>query len=304
MTGRDRWAMLATLTFAFWGPLDPAGAGGLGSVAVDVTPRPLDWIAPGTLIADTAPKGWTDFLLLATPRIGVGKVEDVPRAAVSYSSMFHFAMVAKVRESAPAGFELEKVGIGLALKIDGRTLVADSENTLGADLGLIGRTVMAENEKVLRDEFRQVARTATMLVFDARVFVLRGGKHQSMVIRHVVLTVPTTGKVSTFVWLLGQDGDRRYFLAEKGLQKLPTGLLEDRVLSVDPEKFTFGIPSSDAFALTKIPQGTSLGFSEALKAVAATTVFTPDLAQRLEAELQIRYAPVVARSKPGLPIRR
>ena len=68
------------------------------------------------------------------------------------------------------------------------------------------------------------------------------------------------------------------------------------MLSVDGQKFTLGIPSVNAFALAKIPQGTALGFSEALKGVAATKDFTPEAARRLEAELLARYAPVAART--------
>ena len=304
MIGRKPSALFAGMMILFGGAVNPLDAQDQPSKAVDVEPRPLDWIAPGTVIGESAPKGWTDFLLLASPRIGVGDVESVPRTAASYCKMFLFTMLGKVRGTASTGYSLEKVAIGLALKIDGRTLVADSEHTFDADLGLIGRAVLSENEKILKNDFRQVARTATMLVFDAKLFVLRAGKHQPMVIRHVVLASPTTGKISTFVWLLGPNSVQGYVLAEKGLQKLPPGLLEDRVLSVDAQKFTLGIPSSDAFALAKIPQGTSLGFSEALKAVAATKVFTPGMAQRLEAELQLRYAAVVARSKSTTVSRR
>jgi hypothetical protein len=189
------------------------------------------------------------------------------------------------------------VGIGLVLNVEGRDVVADGENTSGADLGLIGRRVLAENERLLREDARQVARTGTMVVFDHKAFVLKGGEHRPMVIRHAILASPTTGQVSTFVWLLGPGSGGGYTLAEKGLQKLPPGLREDRVLSVDADKFTLGIPSPDAFALAKVPQGISLGFSEALRPVAATRTFTAESARRLEAELAARYVPATGRSK-------
>ena len=120
-------------------------------------------------------------------------------------------------------YALDKVAIGNAVEVNGRVVVVDGENTAGADLGFIGRSVLLENEKILKDEFRQVARTSTMVVFDAKLFVLRGGKHEAMVLRHVVLASSTTGKVSTFVWLLAPDGGNGYALAERGLQKLPAG---------------------------------------------------------------------------------
>jgi hypothetical protein len=308
MTGRSAIAMLALWVLTVLAFESPSSAqdrsAAVASKAVDVRPRPMDWITPGTVIGEGAPKGWTDLVLFATPRLGVGDVDEVPRTAASYSSMFLFTILGKVQGDGQAGYSLEKVGIGLALNINGRNVIADSENTFGADLGLIGRRVLAENEKILKADARQVARTSTMLVFDLNAFMLRNQKHRSMIIRHVILVSPTTGKVSTFVWLLGSDGGSGYALADKGLQKLPPSFREDRVLSVDGQKFMLGIPSNDAFALTKIPQGTSLGFSEALKGVAATKQFTPQTAQRLEAELQLRYVPVVVRSKTAAQARK
>ncbi len=294
MTSRN-----AIATLAFWVlacPAFEAPASGQER-SVDVQPRAMDCISPGTVIGEGVPRGWTDLILFATPRIGVGDVNEVPKTAASYSSMFLFTLLAKVRGDARDGHVLDKVALGTALSIDGRNIIANSENTFGADLGLIGRRVMAENERILKDDFRQVARTSTMLVLDANTFIRRNDKHRSMVIRHVILVEPATGKVSTFVWLLGSDGGSGYALADKGLQKLPPAFREDRVLSVDGQKFTLGIPSSDAFALAKLPQGTALGFSEALKSVAATKQFSAESARKLEAELLARYAPVAARSK-------
>jgi hypothetical protein len=307
MTGRNAIAMLApwVLTvLAFACPASAQERPAVASRSVDVRSRSMEWIPPGTVIGEGAPKGWTELVLLATPRIGVGDVNEVPRTAASYSSMFLFTILGKVREDGQDGYALDKVAIGTAMSINGRNIIADSDNTFGADLGMIGRRVLAENEKILKGDVRQVARTSTMLVFDANAFILRNQKHRSMVMRHVILASPTTGKISTFVWLLGSDGASGYALADKGLQKLPPSLREDRVLSVDGQKFTLGIPSNDAFALAKIPQGTALGFSEALKAVAATKQFTPQAAQQLEAELQARYAPAVARTKAASQVRK
>lgn len=271
------------------------------STAVDVDPRPMEPIPPGTVIGDGPPRGWTDLVLFATPRIGAGDVDQAPSVAASYASLFRFAVLARVGPGEDGGRVLEKVAIGTALDIQGRNVVADADHTFGADLGLIGRSVLAENVRILKDDFRQVARTATMVVFDVDTYVRRAEGHKRMVLRHVVLASSATGKISTFAWLLAPDPSGGYALAERGLQKLPLGFREDRVLSVDGGKFTLGIPSSDAFALAKVPQGTALGYSDALRAVAATRRFSAESARKLEAELQARYAPVAARSKVGSP---
>jgi hypothetical protein len=281
------WAMLATAQ----GP-------------VDVQARPIEAIPPGTVIGEGSTRGWTDLILFARPRLGVGDVADAPELVASYSKMFCLTILAKVRGEARDGYRLDKVAIGLAVNTEGKDVATDSENNAGADLGLIGRRVLAENERILKEDARQVARTPTMLVLDHTAFVRRGGEHRSMVVRYAILASPRTGKVSTFVWLLGSGSGGGYALAEKGLQKLPPGYREDRVLSVDANKFTFGIPSTDAFALDRLPQGIALGFSDVFKSVGATRTFTAESARKLEAELAARYVPVVAKPKAATQTRR
>jgi hypothetical protein len=277
-----------------------ANASASAVAAVDVQSRPLEWIAPGTVIGDTAAQGWTNLVLIATPRIGVGDIQAIPRTAVKYSSMFHFTILANVRsagrEDAPS-FYLDKVAIGSALEVNGKNVIATSDQSFGSELGFIGQKILQENENILRNDVRQVLRTRTMLVFDAQGFVLYNKKHARMVMRHVILVSPRDGKVTTFVWLMGADSRGGYALAERALQLLPPNMHEDRVLSVDANKFTLGIPSNDAFALAHIPQGTPIKFTPELSQLAVTRLFTPETATQLEAELQTRYAPILGAAK-------
>ena len=296
------WVLsVSVAAFAWFAPIQELGA----SDSVDVRARPMDWITPGTVIGEKAPKGWTDLVLIATPRLGVGDVNEISSTAASYSSLFRFTVLANTRAEKSGdepGYVLDKVAIGLALDVKGRNVIANAENTFEADLGFLGRRILAENEKILKEDVRQVARTAHMVVFDIVGYVRRDEKHRSMVIRHAILASPTTGQVSSFAWLLALDGSGGHALADKGLQKLPTPFREDRVLSVDAQRLTLGIPSADAFALAKIPQGTPLGFSPALKAVAAVKPFTTQAAQQLEAELLARYAPVPDRAQAAAKV--
>jgi hypothetical protein len=208
--------------------------------------------------------------------------------------MFLSAVLANVRNAGtdekPAYF-VEKVAIGTVLEIAGRKVVVDNDKTFGKDLGMIGQRVLAEHESILQTEFRQVARTRTMSVIDAKAVVLYNRKHSRMIMRHAILVSPTDGTISTFVWLLGSDGKDGYALAEKALQRLPQNLHEDRVLSVDSRKFTLGIPASDAFALIRIPQGTPVEPSARLRDAATQRRFTPEGALDLEAELRAVLVP-------------
>jgi len=263
----------------------------------DVTPRRVEWIKPGTQIGAPPPSGWSHLVLLAKPRIGVGDVDAIPKAAIHYGSMFSFTILANVAPERTAAGEgeryfLERVAIGMATNVKGRNLIVTSDQTFGADVGFIGRTVMRENERMLSSDVRQVARTRTMLVFDANAILRRDNQHTYMVIRHVFLVAPLTGHLTAFVWLLGRDGADRYTVAENAIQVLPPHMHEDRVLSVDSQKFNFlGIPAADAFALARLPQGTPVKYSKSLMTVAALHRFTPESALSLENELQTRYAP-------------
>jgi hypothetical protein len=274
----------------------------------DVRPTPLAAIPPGTVIGEGAPRGWSQLILLARPRLGVGDVDTVPRAAARYSGIFLFTVLARVRDAAAGGaahdFYLDQVAVGGSLDVDGKTVVATSDQTFGKDLGFLGRRVFQESESLIAADFRQVARTRTMVVFDANAYVLYRGKHTRMVIRHAILAAPRDGRLSTFVWLLGSDGQGGYALAEPTLQMLPAGLHEDRVLSVDGRKFSFGIPAADAFALARIPQGTPVRFSPALARLSVVRRFDPETAVRLESELRARYAPLVDRAALSRSTRR
>jgi hypothetical protein len=273
-------------------PRRSAGA----SAAVDLRPQPLRSIAPGTVIPDTAPQGWTHLVLIATPRIGAGDIEAIPRTALRYSSMPRFTILANVRsysQDSRTSYYLDRFAIGTALEIGGRNVIATSEQTFGKDVGFIGRRILQENDTILKNDFRQVLRTRTMAVFDAQGFVVYNKRHARMVIRHAILVSPQDGKLTTFVWLMGSDGHGGYAVAERTLQILPANMHEVRTLSVDASKFTFGIPSNDAFALAHIPQGTPVKYSPELTRLAATRQFTPETALLLEEELQTRYAPLV-----------
>ncbi len=260
-----------------------------GEPTVDVRPQPLEWIEPGTIIGRTAPAGWTDLILLATPRIAQGDLDKIAPTTSDYARMFHLAILADVRPGPPGGrdnFGLEKVGIGLTVDVDGREVVVSTEEARVANLGMIGRRVLHANEEIVRTEFRQVARTRTMVVFDARALILYQGNHAHLVIRHAVLCSPADGSVRTLVWLLGAAREGGYAPAEPALQWLTPALLEDRLLHVDGDKFILGVPSAEAFALVQIPQGTPIPLSPDLASATSTNRFTTETAPQLEDALR------------------
>ncbi len=245
-------------------------------------------IPVGTVIGKEAPRDWTNLVLFATPTLREEDLRDVPKMATHYARMFKFTLLAnvgQVNDGSKTTYNLLKVARGFAIDINGKETIVDSKNTLGADLGLFGKRVLAENEAILDKDVYQVARTATMFVFDAQSVMQAGREHARMVMRHALLVEPATGRLQTLVWLLNKT-PTGYVPAERELQLLPPNMQEARLLHVLKERFTLGIPSPDAFALVRIPQGKAVPYTLPLQQLATASAFARDQVFELETSLR------------------
>ena len=249
--------------------------------------RPLEWIEPGTIVGDGPSPGWSDLILFARPRLASGDLDAVPDLVARFAGLSSLTILADVVPGHMGRYELDRVGIGLALESDGREAIAIGADIAGADLGFLGRRVFLENERVARASVHQAARTRTLLVFDADAILLRDGDHVARVVRHAILADPRTGRVSTFVWLLDPRPDGTFALADDDPPKvLPPGLHEDRQIDVDADRFTLGIPTPDAFALVRTPPGTPFAFPAGLRPLAEARTFSDEAAPELEIGLR------------------
>jgi hypothetical protein len=70
------------------------------------------------------------------------------------------------------------------------------------------------------------------------------------------------------------------------MQLLPPSMREARFLSVKRDRFFLGIPSSDAFALMRIPQGTPITYTPQLQGLASVKNFTRESVLSLESALR------------------
>jgi hypothetical protein len=264
-------------------------AGGGAAPFVDVTLRSLERIPVGTVIGREPPRDWTNLILFATPTLTEEDLRDAPKMATHYARMFKLTLLANVAGYKGGGkvtYQLQRLGRGFAIDLNGKETIVDGKNTLGADLGIFGKSILAENEKILDKDVYQVARTATMLVFDAQSTMQSGKEHVKRVMRHAVLADPDTGRVNTFVWLLAK-GASGYVPSEKTIQLLPPNMHEARLLHVLKDKFTLGIPSPDAFALVRIPQGQAIYYTPELQRAATVETFNRDQVFALENVLRL-----------------
>jgi hypothetical protein len=255
---------------------------------VDLVARRLERITAGTVIGKEAPPNWTHLVLMATPTLTEEDLREAPKMAAHYARMFKFTLLANVagqKDGARTSYKLQRLARGFAIDINGKETVIDGKNTLGADLGLFGKRILSENETILDKDVYQVARTGTMLVFDAQAVMLSGKDHVPRTMRHAVLVDPDTGRLSTLVWLLTKTA-AGLAPAEKNLQLLPPNMQEARLLHVLKDRFTLGIPSADAFALIRIPQGMAIAYTPELEQITASATFTRDQVLALETALR------------------
>lgn len=259
------------------------GAGEVLVTPVNLESEPLPRIPAGTVIGTAAPKGWSHFIMIAIPTLTKEDLRDAPKIATHYARMFKFTLLAQ-SEKVKDVYRFKGVARGFAMTIRDKEVIVDPKNTFGADLGAFGRRILDENEQHIDKDLRTVARTPNLFLFDAQAMMRQGTDHVRMVLRHAVVLDPATDKVSTFVWLLARESDR-YAIAEKEFRLIPEGFREERFLSVKRDRFTFGIPSADAFALMRTPQGAAIRWTTDLANLAGTKDLSKDQVIKLEKQL-------------------
>ena len=95
-----------------------------------------------------------------------------------------------------------------------------------------------------------------------------------MIVRYLVRVSPDKGHVDTVVWLLVEgESEEDHLLVEDTFEHLTPDMREDRILNVDGDCLTFGIPSDEAFAAVRIPQGISREFPDERRTYAGRVDF-------------------------------
>ncbi len=258
---------------------------------VDLKERQLAWIPPGTIVGTSAPKGWSHLVYAAYPRIGAGDVDKVSASVVYYAKLFTVNCLANVTKDDAdpnANYRLDRVAIGIGTDIAGKNTIVTSgtQKKLGADLDILARQVLSQCEADFQHGFTQIVRTPTLLVYDSQATLLIENQPRDMMGRYAILVSPETGHLQALVWLF----DLKYHLVDQPMQALPANDREDRVLSVDAEKFFLGLPRDGAFAQLQIAQGTPIPFTKPLRHVAGLRRYTKESARELERQLRIVLA--------------
>jgi hypothetical protein len=271
---------------------DVACSNGKSDLAYDVTLRHLAQIPPGTVIGKEAPMGWNHLIIKSYSRPGAGDVKELSSIADHLTRLLFTAILADVqpdnRGSDAKRYKLAKVAIGVGTRIGRKDTVItpDTQNRLGADLGLLAQIVLRKAQEKLGD-IAVVARSATFLVFDSPSFMVVDGKHKPIVLRYAVLVEERTGHLNTLVWALGREEDGRYAEPIGAIQWLPPNLTGDCILHVDGNEFSLGQPTEKAFAIISPPMGQKeIEISNELTPLIARPRFSSSTAAELEVKLR------------------
>lgn len=279
-----------------------AAGGALASMApVDVVPREIERIPPGTVVADRAPPGWTHLVIKSNPRIADASRKDVSDLIARLATLLSSIIVADVRADpqAPPGasFCLARVAVGLATNVGGQATVVCNESyqRVGAKFGFLEASVLAAAEEQLA-KMRCLMRSPITAVVQGEGVLHLDGQHHTVLVRYALLVDPRTGALQTLCWGLRPREDGRLELIGAQLHWLPPALVEDCQLHVDPEQFFLGMPNRMAFAMSQLPPGQKmLRASPELAALLAQPTYTPQTARALEAQLwQLLGAPAGA----------
>jgi hypothetical protein len=253
---------------------------------VDNAPISLPRIPPGTTIADRAPAGWTHLVFKSRSELASGDLDAVPEWSAELTRVLFTAMIARVQLAQAGGgpsYRLDKAAIGLGTRIGEKDVIisSDTQEALGAKLGPIKRIILSRGEDRLK-EVRRIAQTDTMIVVDAPQTMLVAGRHKIVVFRYVLLVHPGDGRLATLVWQINLGRGGSYQLEPAGAVVMRPDLLATCGLHVDKREVTAGIPSSLAFATTRLPVGDPIALPLALQAVAGQKELTAPMVRELE----------------------
>lgn len=258
----------------------------------DVTPHGVAPIAPGTVIADRPPEGWSHLILKSQPRIGDATRDQISDFYAPLTELLFTAILADVQSAEDTGggssYYLAKVAIGAGTDVGGRDMILspETQEELGADLGFMQRQTLVGGLKELH-RMRCVARSQTAAILDAPGVVLRRGKHREAVLRYAILVDPKTGRLDTLLWTLESAAADQPAEAVGPIQWLPPNKVVDCELHVDSSGFTLGIPNAMGFAMFELPQGRrTFALPERLNATAAMSPLTAEAAGELQTLLR------------------
>jgi hypothetical protein len=259
------------------------------------TPEPThapETIAPGTVVGQVAPEGWTHLIIKSLPRVRPGEESKIPLLtrgqSVRMAAWMFTVFAADVRLEHKGGkthYQLLRVGMGLGTNRGGRDIVITPETAAehGVELNLITREILTRGYNTLRLAV-VVIHGPTFALVDAPVWYHCDGKNRLIRFRYALVVDAPTGRLDTAVWLLDSEGQ----CADETVAIMAPDTIDPAELVPDPNEFNaIGIPSDGAFAVDGLPPARArVLLPPDLQSLAAQGKYTAAEAGRLEKQIR------------------
>jgi hypothetical protein len=259
----------------------------------DVTAQPPEEIAPGTVVENGPPAGWSHLVIKSLPRVKPSEVPRLPKNAivgrdglvrrVSWMFTAFTADVVPERQGSRTRYTLRAIGLGLGASVNGRDTVfsVESAEKLGVKLDPIQAQTLNTGYAVQR-QARVVVHGPSFALLDTPVAFRCGDKNRYVRYRYGLLVDPPTGRLDVFCWRLGAEGGECSDLSRAVLLRPDT--IDEAELIPDLAEFNFaGIPNEQAFGVDDLPPSRlEVVLPAGLRDLAAKTRFAADEARALE----------------------
>ena len=259
----------------------------------DLKAEPPEQVAPGTVVGDGPPAGWSHLIIKSLPRVKASEVDRLPDPRViggrqglvkraSWMFTVFTARVVEERQGAHTRHRLDAVGLGLGANVDGRdTVLGAGDANLKWDEALIlgaGYDVQKQS--------RVVVHGPTFALVDTPVAFRCGERNRNIRFRYGLLVDPATGRLDVFAWRLGAEDGECSDLTRAVL--LNPNTIDRAELLPDPSAFnSLGIPSDRAFGVDSLPpHRLEVTIPAEVRAAAGKTRFAPEEARSLEDALR------------------
>jgi hypothetical protein len=225
----------------------------------DIAARKIELLSPGTIVGDRLPEPWTHLIVKSQPRVTAGDVNRVSNTQLRLAGMYFMATLAQVERVDRGGrtsYRLARLASGIGTNVSGRDMIVSPETTgrLGANVGFLGGILLGEMYDKQR-AVEVVLRSETLAVYDTPIVIRLNDRNRTLVLRYGIVVDPQSGRLNALAWLIDVDEQQRYLRLVGNMQWLAANKVMDCQLYVDKSEYTLGVPSDNAFACLKIPQG-------------------------------------------------
>jgi len=263
----------------------------------DVTAQVPEAIAPGLVVDDAAPAGWSHLIIKSQPHVKPSEVSRLPsNVLVDRDGLVHrvawmftvfTADVVEERHGSHTRYRLRAIGLGLGAKVNGRdtVLTVETAEQLGQKLDFIQKETLTTGYRIQK-QARVVVHGPSFALVDTPVTFRCGDKNRMIRFRYALLVDPPTGRLDVLVWRIGSEGDQCSDLTRAVL--LNPNTVDNADLIPDLTEFnTLGIPNDLAFGVDGLPpHRLEMSIPAEIRELAGRTRFTPDEAHALELGLR------------------